>query len=172
MTKKSAARLERDRNAKEMAEMKKNNTCWDELQQLSRQFSEAIVSANAQLNDIYRTPNLINFIPMKAEVAVALKGLAQDIGLFTSELAGIYAQHKDRFGGFTDESDFMVSIGIFEQYTNYQTKYDSTIMPTVIFLLEQAELALAAGTAQQKTEEEIAAENLLDPNVVSDVEVK
>ena len=102
-----------------------------------------------------------------------MTALAQDLQHFTQELGSIFTQHKDRSGGFTDEADFMASLQIFEQYTNYQTKYDSVIMPTVIFLLEQAEAALAIGTQQgQKSQEEIDKENLLNPNVISDAEVK
>lgn len=186
MTKKSHVRQERDRHEKDFKEMKKNNKCWDELQDLSRRLTQAIVDANAQLNDVYRVPGLINFIPKKAEVSVALRGLAGDLSMFTSELSSIYAQHKDRFGGFTDEADFMVSLQVFELYTNYQTKYDSTIMPTVIFLLEQAEAALARGTQHMtepgsvienpelaaKIADEVEKQKLQDPNVISDVVVK
>ena len=68
MTKKSLARLERDRAAKEMVDLQKNNKCWDELLALSSQFSEAIVNANSQLNTVYRTPGLVNFIPKKLKL--------------------------------------------------------------------------------------------------------
>lgn len=176
MTKKSLARIERDRNAQELVKLKKDNKCWDDMQSLYSSFSQALVGANAQLNEVYRIPGILEFIPRKDEVTVALRGLSQDIRQFGAELSAIHSKHSDRTGGFSDEADMLTSIQVFEAYTNYQVRYDAVIMPTVTFLLEQAELALAVAAetaeASKQNEEAKRQSELVDPTVVTDVEIK
>lgn len=173
MTKKSLARQERDKLKAEMTKQQQDNKCWDDMASLYNSFAEALVTANSQLNEIYKVPNLVNFIPKKDEVIVALRGLSQDIRQFGTDLNTIHSRHKDRTGGFTDEEDMMASIQVFEEYTNYQVRYDAVIMPTVTFLLEQAELAFIrineVATASQAEKEKA---DLVDPTVISDAIVK
>lgn len=163
MTKKSYARQQRDANKKDLETLKKTNTCWDDLKKISDSCFISLHTANNNLVEIYKTDRLINFIPKKTEVKVALRGLSQDLNMFTSELVRINALHKDKSGGFTEDEDLSLSLNLFEEYATWQTKYEAVVMPTVLFLLEQAELALQAGSN---------ADAATDPNVVTDVVVK
>ncbi len=176
MTKKSYGRLQRDASKKEMDNLIQNNKSWDDLESLYISFSTALVQANSQLLDVYRIPNITTFVPKKDEVIIALRGLSQDIKQFTDELKIIHNAHAGKTGGFTNEQEMMDSIEIFEKYTHYQVRYDSIIMPSVTFLLEQAEMSLAViGEMQSKAEtesEDSKLKDLQDPNVVSDAVVK
>lgn len=163
MTKKSQARLQRDANKKDIDTLKKTNTCWDDLKKISESCFVSIATANQQLLAVYRTEGLLNFIPNRDEVKVSLRGLAQDVSMFTDDLTRIHSLHKDKTGGFTEDEDLSLSLTLFEEYANWQTRYEAVVMPTVLFLLEQAELALHAGTASKE---------VTDVNVVTDVEIK
>lgn len=178
MTKKSQGRLQRDAQAKAFKDMKTNNpesienNCWDELNDISNKCSEALVIANSQLTEIYKTEGLINFIPRKEEVIVALRGIAQDIKFFGQDLARIRKMHEGRTGGFKDENDLSTTLIVFEEYANFQTKYESVIMPTVVFLLEQADIALERGTGKVVAEEvENPSVTMVPKQDVSDVVV-
>lgn len=163
MTKKSQARLARDAY-KNSAE----NNCWDSLNEIHGACVTSITEANNNLVAVYGVDGVIATIPDKVNVKIAMKGLTQDLSGFSTELAGIHALHSDRTGGFKDQDDFILSIGIFEKYKDYQMRYDALILPNAEFLLEQAGLAfnalqrIAAGLPPEEQ----------DPTVVTDVEVK
>lgn len=178
MTKKSAARLERDKeaadNKKAYTHAKETNKCWDELKGLANKCADMMITTNVQLAEIYKTENIALFLDNPDEVKTVLRGLAGDLTTFREDLARIYNAHSSRSGGFTNEDDFAVSISIFENYHAFQTKYDAVISPSVHYLLEQA------GIAEEKIkqrylalqEEKQAEVELLDPTVVSDAVVK
>lgn len=159
MTKKSQGRLQRDAQAKAFKDMQSNNpgsvenNCWDELNDISNKCSEALIVANTQLKEVYKTEGLINYIPKKEEVIVALRGIAQDIKFFGDDLTRIKKLHEDRTGGFKDDNDLNTTLTVFEEYANFQTKYESVILPTVVFLLEQADAAIERGTGKVVAEE-------------------
>lgn len=166
MTKKSPARIARD-------DLKKNNKCWDELKDIAAKSAQALITVNRNLADIYKTEHLINFIEKKNEVKVTLRGLAGDLTHFSEDLNRIFNTHKDRSGGFTTEEDFAASVTVFEEYMAYQTRYDSVVLPSVQFLMDQAALAeQKIIEAVAKKQEEEKAKELVDPNVISDAVIK
>lgn len=183
MTKKSAARLERDAQAKEQEakliqfeKIKKTNKCWDELKQIANSCANMMLSTNAQLAAIYKTEGISNFLPNPVEVKTTLRGLSQDLLTFNEDLSRIFNSHKDRSGGFTNEDDFAASISVFEAYHAFQTRYDAIISPSVTYLLEQAAAAeqsiLAAIQANKTNLDEQAKIDLVNPDVVSDAVIK
>jgi hypothetical protein len=178
MTKKSQGRLQRDAQAKAFNDLKSKNpesienNCWDELNEISNKCSEALIVANTQLKEVYKTEGLINFIPKKEEVIVALRGIAQDIKFFGEDLSRIKKMHEDKTGGFKDENDLTTTLTVFEEYANFQTKYESVILPTVVFLLEQADMALEKGTKKVVAEEvENPTVTMVQKQDVSDVSI-
>lgn len=173
MTKKSHARLQRDASKEQFGKLQKSNKCWDDLESLYISFAKGLVNTNEQLKQVYSIPYVVSLVPKRDEVIVMLRGLANDITQFTNELRIIHSAHEGKTGGFSKEQEMLDSIEIFERYTQYQIRYDAVIMPSVSFLLEQAEQALAIA-AERETAQQAAKETneLLDPTVISDAVIK
>lgn len=164
MTQKSHARQQRDAVAREMAA---NPTAgYDDLQQIFEGCREALIVSNAEVVNLFKEKALLLSVPSPDEVAVALRSLGQDIAQFGAELNKINETHKGKTGKATTPDENADVIQIFELYYNYQQRYNGTILPTVMFLAEQA------GSANTKLIELATAQGLIDPAVISDVEVK
>jgi hypothetical protein len=169
MTKKSQARIERDYKKEIFKDSVSKNRAWDELNELYQTLVTGLYTVNKNLADIYKTEGLFNFIDKKAEVKATIKGLANDLEFFKGKLIAIKALHEGKKGGFKDESEFGESLTIFEEYTKYQAEYDTVIMPSVTFLLEQSGIAEQKiyAIVNQKKEDD-----LTNPSVISDAVIK
>ena len=71
--------------------------------------------------------------------------------------------------GVINENEVANCFSIFEMYMAFQTRYHAIIMPTVELLAEQCTVAANRMTELANT---TATEDLQDPGVISDVEVK
>lgn len=144
MTRKSAARQKRD-------EFKKNNKCWDDLKELYTSNYEALSTSGVGVVGMYRTPGIMQNVAEPNKVAIALKGLDQDIKAGQEKLNAIYELHKDRSGGYKDEDDLMYSFQIFNQYQQYVGIFTANTLQTIAYLMEEAEKA--AQLIKQKEED-------------------
>lgn len=161
MTQKSAARKQRDTTEKAL---KNDQTAgWDDLKGMYETSAEAMVIANEQLLKLFKIPGILNFIPNAKDTGVMLRGLDKDLKFFSEELSDIYKTHSHRSGKADDGSAMAAVFTTFERYMNWKSRYDATVMPTVIILAEQGGLAVQALTD---------ALNKADVNTVTDVIVK
>lgn len=156
MTKKSTGRVMRDK-------LKENTSIWDDLEGIYIASREALLTANSSIAEAYKQPGITDNVPNKKDVIVALRGLDNDLKLFFKDLEEIHSKHKGKTGTTTDELGTVHAIQIFELYTAFDQRYHSSISPTIIFLAEQAGAALQIMVDANKA---------IDPNVITDIEVK
>ena len=143
MTKKSQARLARDRARKQAREhLKKNNRCWDELNNIYQSaktmlYQHIVIStlaANKELMARLKDPNsTINNI----------KILGNDIRELNVKLEEIHQLHANRYGGSDNPDEVMYSINISQKYAELMETHNSVVQPTALKILEdlnQAEI--------------------------------
>lgn len=165
MTKKSAARVQRDLQGKKADEYLKNNTAWDELNNISQGIGEMLVAEAGGMAELFSIPELMLSMEDPLEVASRLKALDSDVNTFSSTLTAIKTLHEGMSGSAKTTEENMRSIGIAEQYIQLEASYRATVFPNILFLSEKASEAVEnvrAKLAQQAT----------DVNVVTDVAIK
>lgn len=164
MTKKSSARLARD----ELKQKIQNDSTsgWNDLKQIYINCRDALLVVNTEIVKIFTEKAILHSVPQPSETAASLRSLNQDIKLFSEELNSIYNIHKEKSGKALTPDDNIEVLKIFEMYFNYEQRYNTTVLPTVAYLAEQA------GAAHQILIDKAKALGLLDPNVISDIEVK
>lgn len=167
MTKKSAGRLERDAKKKAIDDLIKDPNSdlmnWGDLNKIYEDNRAMLIHANQSMADVFKIPGIIVNVPDKKGTVDHIRGLAKDVRFFGEELSKINSQHTGKVGIVKDSDETVEAIKVFEGYVNWQQEYHSVIIPTVTFLSEQA------GLAAEAIEK---ASGLLDPKIVSDVEMK
>ena len=171
MTKKSVARQARDaveqKNKRAKAQLKDNN-CWGDLNEIYI-YNMKLLMAHTELAQVAQDKQLLECIPDKATIVDLIRGLARDTVALSGELRDIYSNHGDKTGGSQDPNEVMRSIQIAEHYNLWVERYNAVIMPTVYQITEQ--LGQAEKILNQKRADAAAAD-AIDPNVITDVEVK
>lgn len=168
MTKKSSARLERDRIEKEREKF----SGWDELNNIFNACRDTLVGANSDMVELFRTPEILANIPDRVNTATSIRGLGGDLKYFTKELNDINAKHFGKVGSPKDEEETIMCLQIFENYVAFESRYQSVIMPTIIYLAEQAGLAKQKMIDDLKALEANSTDTATDVNVVTDVAIK
>lgn len=139
---------------------------WEDLQGIYSACAHALAGAPGEINTTFRIPGIFNFIDKVADVRTAMKTLASDIRVLAEELTMINKTHVGKTGLITTPEDTQLSIGVFEQYFNFQQKFNGIILPSVMLLAEEA------GKAVNKMQQAIDKANELNPDVVTDVAPK
>lgn len=165
MTKKSAARVERDLQNKKTDAYLKNNTAWDELNQIGQGIGEMLHAEAGGMAEVFSIPELMVALEDPLEVASRLKALNSDVNTFSSTLEAIKKLHEGKSGSAKSTEENMRTIGIAEQYIQLEASYRATVFPNILFLSEKASEAV------EKTRAKLA-EQATDVNVVTDVVIK
>lgn len=139
---------------------------WEELDHIYITCANALNGPTSEINNVYRIPGIFNYIDNAVNVKTALLSLAGDIRTLAAELKMIKQTHEGKTGLITTPEDAQLSIGVFEQYFNFQEKFNGIILPTAMILAEEA------GKAVNKMQEVIDASNLQNPDVITDVTPK
>lgn len=137
MTKKSTARLGRDAVKKDAL---KNNTVWDELQDIYSNAAQLIYS-HTTLAQFCKDPNILKFVDDKAILLDNLHILTRDLNEMNNKLKNIYSIHSNKRGGAKTPDQNIEALKIFEQYNDFMMMHDSVIMPTAYHLNEQIDAA-------------------------------
>ena len=159
MTKKSEGRLARD-------EIKKNNRMWDELEEQYQSIVSSLRGPHDEMIKLYAEPLIYQSVPNKQETANAFRALSSDLRSFNADLTSIHNLHAGRTGGVKNDADEDMGAVVYEAYVGFNTRYHAVIMPSIIFMAEQAEKAKIA------LHEHFAKVLAQNPNVITDVEVK
>ena len=140
---------------------------WEDIESFYSTLMTALVTANSETIKMLRIPGILNFIKDKAATKLAINGLDSDIKQFADELNQIHALHSGMTGVVKTPDDLAKCFRIFELYMAFQTRYHSVVMPTVEMIADQC-----ASAARAMSEVASEQEQLQDPTVVSDVEIK
>lgn len=189
MTRKSQARLERDAAAAAIGENRKgvserfaearmleakehqyyqNNTCWDDLKQLSDEFAPLLLQYTSMMMVIDR-PGIKEMIDDYRTFSNNTSILARDLTELKNEYLAIRSEHVDKTGAAKNQEENNAAIDLGMRYTALHEKHDGVVRPTALHILEQL------NTAEQKLKEKLQEDALTpeqDPSVVTDLEPK
>lgn len=142
MTKKSQARIERDQAKKQYEKFKEKAKPWDDLKNIYSDCKTMLCSIPQQIAELYSVERIEEFLENRNITANLMRCLSADINQMNQELETIYAGHKDRSGGATDEQDFLNTLSYVEAYNSFNVKFDGVIMPNVTELGKQFDYAV------------------------------
>lgn len=136
MTKKSAARLKRDSDNKEVDQYFNTNTVFDDLLEIHEQISASI----AQFGYIAQLANnkeLISRLENSEVTNEKIRLLAIDLKHVIKDLNTSFASHKDRSGGAQNPDEYMWALTTFQNYSQIATIIEGTVIPTVGVIYEE-----------------------------------
>lgn len=163
MTKKSAARVERDLAKKEF----EKTAAWDDVNAIHMQCCKLLISHTA-LSGLIQNPEVIAEIQDKALFTKNVHMLSADLTALSNELAGLKKLHEGKSGRASTYDDHLYAIEVYEKYVIFISRHDSVVMPTANHLAEQVQDAV--DRVNRKKADMLTPEQ--DPNVVTDVEVR
>lgn len=170
MTKKSQARLERDAAIKNLGPDAAN---WNTMKDLALTCRGAIEQTRANMIELFKTPGIAANVQEPAEVAIALRGLSSDLSSLSQELIAIVNTHEHLDGAVDSVESNTALLTTAARYEGWDVRFQTVVIPNVLYLTEQI---TAAGFKMHKEAEEAhkaaEAQALIDPNVVTDVQVK
>lgn len=138
------------------------NRNWDELHERYAECRNLLLM-HLGVGEILERPDIKGAIyQQEAETVITnVQLLTKDLTERAQELAMIFGTHRDKFGG-CDENDIMLSFEIMEKYTAWLSLMEVNVQPTLAHIME------ITSVVEKRLIEQAA---LLDPNVVTDVEV-
>lgn len=148
------------------------NNFWDLAKEHYFSAIKAIELVEGQLAEVLR-----DFINDKEKIKLVkdpvlltsnINLLAKDILQHTDTLNKIYEKHKNKSGGTSTPDDHMEVLQIHGEYSDVMEVYSANVVPTVNFIIEQIGLSEELLKAQRLSSQQ----NLQDPNVISDIEIK
>jgi hypothetical protein len=137
---------------------------WEELDTLYEANAISILEISTNVNEAIRTIRN-NGIEQSAELAVTTNGFTRDITQYTTDLVHIRSHHKDKKGELKDGAELALFLSISEDYIAWSERFRANSLPVMLVITDH--MQEAAGKAASKAQQE-----LQDPNVISDVEVK
>ena len=134
MTKKSQARLMRDK-------MKKQATqSWVELDGMYDLGIDTITNTEKEVADIFSNENIRKCIDPKSKnkLIVSLKGLGSDLNFIKNSLNDIRKTHTGKVSDDSDAEEFVEMMGAFENYQKVFNVFNELVLPNVRYITEVA----------------------------------
>lgn len=151
----------------------KPNSFWTELDNVyskllgaSQAIGQHILSS---VQNITSDPILSSYIKDAKEFANTLNLISRDISEHQQRLKAIYDTHIGKLGGTVDADEHMLVLNLHSQYQEELQLFTSSIDPSIIIIKEQIEYVEKTNLDMKNKQNN---NDLLDPNVVSDVEFK
>jgi hypothetical protein len=137
---------------------------WSELDDIYQAVATAIVTTGTQINDCIRLINHIGVSDSK-ELETSINGLTRDIEQYSKDLVHIRSHHVQKTGIVKDGGDLALLLSLFEDYRGLDERFRANVFPVMLTVNE----FLAEASSKEKASQD---NGLLDPNVITDVEVK
>lgn len=160
MTKKSQARVARDRAEKEL----QNTRVWDDVREISHR-CYSLLSSHVGLQSLITNDELRGAIKDISLFEKNIIVLSKDLESLKQELDQLSALHSDKSGRATTPDEHMEGISIFEKYYMFMERHQNVVMPSVSHLLEQFREAEHSLSQANSVPDEI------NPNVITDATI-
>lgn len=138
-----------------------NNQTWEQLEDMYQATGAGIVEIGTQVNEAIKSINEIGIVGDQ-ELVVTVNGLTRDIEMFSEDLLKIRGRHSDMSGVVKDGEDLVLCLSCFEDYYALNGRLKAVIFPALLTVTD----------ALHKAQAIKAAMDAIDPNVVTDVEIK
>lgn len=145
MTKKSAARLEREQSVRDSNGGKKpsrkdqqRTVQWEELQILHVECSRLALQHSTVL-PLLQSKDFVAAVKDPKELEQLARLLLKDVQEFTPRLQQIKARHEGRTGPVQSADENMELIMISEEYQQWIAEYSNVVLPTIQAILAMAD---------------------------------
>ena len=170
MTRKTQARIERDRQKKATEKQQgpsQPTNCWDELKSLYDGCLMALTNSS-RLIPILRNQELMShFDDIQGAIELG-KVIQKDTTEYRQRLEEIFSRHEALVGGSQSPDALMAALMIGEEYTGWYNSYVSVVSPSIqTFLIQADAAAQRLQTARQAAggQEEAKAEETKETSV-------
>lgn len=117
------------------------NTAWDEVAGI-RYYSLDLLRTVSAIPPLLRSKELLACVDNIRLLSRSVAALCRDTQTMATVLDKIYALHSTKTGGAVDQQDMMLSCEVYSQYVDFMERYDSAVMPILVHVGEQLQLAL------------------------------
>lgn len=104
---------------------------WEQLDSLYVAQAEALIHISTEVNKVVQHEDFLNSIKDKEKAIITIRGFKNDIETLTKDLVGIKTLHQHRHGPINNEKDLMDSLNIFDDYVNFQNRFDTCVEPVL-----------------------------------------
>jgi hypothetical protein len=142
----------------------KPNQTWSSLNDIYMAIAQSIVETGEQVNQciaMIRSAGIEN----NKELSISVNGLTRDITAYTETLLQINAQHSKYSGDVKNGDELALCLSLYEDYLALHNRMRANTLPVILTVTEHL-------SAAQSVIEQAKKDELTDPNVVSDIEVK
>lgn len=136
MTKKSDARLARDKAKKQEAEFFRENKVFDELNDIHQKIVEQIQTFGV-ISSLAVQQDLCDQLENKDVINNKINLLAIDLKKVIQDLNDTFKTHQEKTGGSQDPDEHMNALMIFQNYLQITAVVDGVIFPTASVILEE-----------------------------------
>lgn len=141
-------------------------TAWSEVDDLYNQTAMSIYKVATEVN------NSINLLKQlggtdNKELIVQINGFNKDVESFTNEILAIKSKHEGKEGNIDPVSDdFALCYEVYNDYFLLNERFKALVFNPMLALTEEIM------TVSQRIKQEQEQADVINPNVVTDVEVK
>lgn len=144
------------------------NQTWEDLNTLRQALADATMSFTGQVYTLINNTGVLEALgPKQALFDKLVHTFFADAQAFSQRIAQLRAQHEHRSGAFTNLEEYGEFNKLALQYQNANDELAALLAPTVseLVLIVHEQLGNAQNEAAEKS-------NLIDPKVITDVEIK
>lgn len=134
---------------------------WEEMDQFYQSIGQGLITVGQEVNSSVQLLRNLG-ITENAEVAVTVNGLNRDLQQFTEDLLAIRKRHDGLVGKVKDGDELALCLSIFNDYVILNDRFRAVVFPAMLTMTEHVTEAVARARK---------ASDLIDPNVITDVEV-
>ena len=117
------------------------NTAWDEVNGI-RYHSLDLLRTVSAIPPLLRSKELLACVDNIRLLSRTVAALCRDTQTMATVLEKIYALHSTKTGGAVDPQEMMLSCEVYSQYVDFMERYDSAVMPILVHVGEQLQVAL------------------------------
>lgn len=136
MTKKSAARLMRDEQKKEVDNYFKTNSVFDDLHEVHSKIT-ANISQFGLISQLANNQELITQLDNPIDINNKITLLSKDLTLIINDLNKTFESHKEKTGGADNPDDYMWALTTFQNYSQIASVVEGSVLPTVATIYQE-----------------------------------
>ena len=164
---------------KQLNKFYKENSLWDDLENIFSGCRDMIVNTMESVRQVLADKPLLAMVPQEQHVNFnnSVRAILADCDQFTTELMTIHARHENKSGRAINAEEASIGQLISSDYVAFSTRFKAVVDPVFAYIMEEAmkaEAQLKDAVAQgiALAQQDQAAEQAIDPNVVTDVVAK
>lgn len=106
---------------------------WKDLDEIYNATAQSIIMSGKTIRDLLSIEGIKERLNERHEMVIAVNGFIKDLDTFSTALKSVHDKHAHKTG-LISETDFILSIEIFEEYRALSVQFDSVVMPNIVYI--------------------------------------